>query len=156
MGVKGLELKDIEKILRAFNKINEFPIWEFDLKEEHQASWLSILELIKESSISLRVNAAHLSKEREGINPPEKKAKNKAKDKEFRDMVKKIYNYRCIKCGVYDKISRCTLHHLKKVCDGGKTELSNLSCLCRPCHDTWHAIAEPKGINFWEWVCGKD
>lgn len=89
------------------------------------------------------------------LQPPKliKTVRRKIND-ELRDQIKLIYNYRCIKCGYRERSGdRLTIHHLKKVENGGTNEIKNLCCMCNNCHVMWHTKYEGE-INFWDWVNG--
>jgi DNA-directed RNA polymerase subunit RPC12/RpoP len=52
-------------------------------------------------------------------------------------------DYNCTKCGVDGKKRILHVHHKVPISDGGSHSLSNLTTLCRPCHEDVHGHPIP-------------
>lgn len=52
----------------------------------------------------------------------------------------------CLVCGYTGYL---TLHHIKKVSEGGSNSIQNLCLLCTTCHTYWH---QNEADNFGDWV----
>lgn len=82
--------------------------------------------------------------------------------KYLRNLLKELYNFRCIKCDAYFKVKRLTAHHIVKKEHGGEDTIENLAMLCLQCHNRWHNKIEATWAkqnpeqsvadNFWRWI----